>query len=137
LNKIITQPNSINAADIAAALGGRPNGSDSFTCCCPAHEDKSPSLSIKDTGDKILLHCFAGCSFEEIVSVLRSRGLWPEFIPKKYKGRRPVTERYSCREIKHAEIVLFIAGCDRRKGLILSEADLISVRAAMEILRHA
>ena len=35
---------------------------------CPAHDDKSPSLSVCETSDgKLLLHCFAGCSFEEII----------------------------------------------------------------------
>lgn len=35
---------------------------------CPAHNDKSPSLAIKETDDgKILIHCFAGCSVIEIV----------------------------------------------------------------------
>lgn len=29
---------------------------------CPAHEDRSPSLSIRETDDgRVLLHCFAGC----------------------------------------------------------------------------
>ena len=36
---------------------------------CPAHEDKNPSLSINYAPDgKLLLHCFAGCSFEEIIN---------------------------------------------------------------------
>jgi len=35
---------------------------------CPAHDDHSPSLSIaQGAGGQILLHCFAGCTFEEIV----------------------------------------------------------------------
>ena len=36
---------------------------------CPAHEDRTPSLSISEGEDgKILLHCFAGCGFDEIIS---------------------------------------------------------------------
>jgi hypothetical protein len=36
---------------------------------CPAHDDRLPSLSISCGADgKLLLHCFAGCSFEEIIS---------------------------------------------------------------------
>lgn len=35
---------------------------------CPAHDDQSPSLSIKETPEgKLLLYCFAGCSFDEII----------------------------------------------------------------------
>src|SRR5688500_6478370 len=37
---------------------------------CPAHNDKTPSLSISIEGDKILLNCFAGCKAPEIVSAL-------------------------------------------------------------------
>lgn len=33
---------------------------------CPAHEDQRKSLSWKMAGDKLLLHCFAGCTFAEI-----------------------------------------------------------------------
>ena len=38
---------------------------------CPAHDDKTPSLSIKQGDDgKALLYCFAGCTFEKIVAAL-------------------------------------------------------------------
>jgi len=44
---------------------------DRWMACCPAHEDKSPSLSITQSSDgKILLHCFAGCTIEEITDAL-------------------------------------------------------------------
>ncbi len=41
-----------------------------FAACCPAHEDKKPSLSIKEEGDRILIHCQAGCSPEDIMATL-------------------------------------------------------------------
>ena len=38
---------------------------------CPAHEDKTASLSIGEGDDsRVLLRCFAGCSAEEIVAAL-------------------------------------------------------------------
>jgi hypothetical protein len=41
---------------------------------CPAHEDRSPSLSISEGRDgRILLHCFAGCGVEQICAVLKVR----------------------------------------------------------------
>ncbi len=36
--------------------------------CCPAHKDAKPSLSVSEKDGKILLHCQAGCSTNEIVS---------------------------------------------------------------------
>ncbi|HEX2879852.1 MAG TPA: toprim domain-containing protein [Polyangiaceae bacterium] len=38
---------------------------------CPAHDDKSPSLSVSEVaGGRILLHCFTGCSFESLTAAL-------------------------------------------------------------------
>jgi DnaB-like helicase C terminal domain len=42
-----------------------------FVACCPAHEDHSPSFSIKEeVNGKILFYCYAGCSFEAICHAL-------------------------------------------------------------------
>lgn len=39
--------------------------------CCPAHEDRSASLSITGGEDgRVLLHCFAGCGAADIVAAL-------------------------------------------------------------------
>lgn len=38
--------------------------------CCPAHEDKHPSLVIDIKDDRLLLYCPAGCSTEAIVSAV-------------------------------------------------------------------
>jgi putative DNA primase/helicase len=47
-------------------------------CFCPAHDDKHDySLSVAEVPGRILLHCFAGCSFPAIADALRARGLWP------------------------------------------------------------
>lgn len=37
---------------------------------CPAHEDRSPSLSIADDNGKVLIHCHAGCSPADIVAAV-------------------------------------------------------------------
>lgn len=38
---------------------------------CPAHPDREPSLSVgAGEGGRLLLHCFAGCAFREIVHAL-------------------------------------------------------------------
>ena len=43
---------------------------DGYSCRCPAHDDNSPSLTITPKPGKVLLHCHAGCTFEQIVSAL-------------------------------------------------------------------
>jgi len=36
--------------------------SDGWVACCPAHADSNPSLSVRESKDRVLLHCHAGCS---------------------------------------------------------------------------
>jgi hypothetical protein len=82
--------NTVSAEQIAHALHGRPSGI-GWMARCPAHDDRSPSLSIAERGGKILLHCFAGCTQENVIAGLRARGLWP--------GQRPYRpSRAECRD---------------------------------------
>jgi len=46
----------------------RRNGNDRYVACCPAHDDKTPSLAITVKDGRILLHCFSGCTTDSIVS---------------------------------------------------------------------
>ena len=63
-------------------------GKDRYVACCPAHDDKSPSLSLTDFGDKVLFHCFAGCSQTEVIEALRVRGLWHKPVSNESGFRR-------------------------------------------------
>ncbi len=67
------------AAEVAAILRGKRQGDGSYMCSCPGplhrHGDRNPSLSVKDgRNGRALLHCFAGCAYDEIVTALRDRG---------------------------------------------------------------
>ena len=64
----------MNAAAIARALGGKPC-SGGYVARCPVHDDRSPSLSIRDGDDRVLVTCFAGCNRRDILAELRQRGL--------------------------------------------------------------
>jgi|GEM_PF-6279228 len=48
-------------------------GADQYQACCPVHGDDTPSLSIKITPGRILLHCHAGCPTGEILARLGLR----------------------------------------------------------------
>jgi hypothetical protein len=44
---------------------------------CPAHDDSTPSLSIRETRDgTLLVHCHAGCEQSAVIAALQDRGLW-------------------------------------------------------------
>lgn len=44
-------------------------------CCCPAHDDRTPSLSVTLGRKAILFHCFAGCSNEDVIAALDRQGV--------------------------------------------------------------
>lgn len=58
---------------IVEGLGGKwsPNGA---MCCCPAHNDSSPSLSVRVGERSLLFHCFSGCETTDVLRALRSGG---------------------------------------------------------------
>lgn len=56
--------------DILQKLKGVKGSNGQYIALCPAHDDKKPSLSISEKDGKILLHCHAGCSKENIISTL-------------------------------------------------------------------
>jgi hypothetical protein len=67
----------MTAADIAKALGGAHRGAGgNWSCRCPSHKDLAPSLSVRDAeGGRLLVHCFAGCDWREVLAELCRRGL--------------------------------------------------------------
>ena len=49
----------------------KKTGPDKWVARCPAHDDKRPSLSIREAEDhKVLLKCWSGCGVAEIGSAL-------------------------------------------------------------------
>jgi hypothetical protein len=59
------------AARIVHALGGTWKG-DFAMCKCPAHDDRTPSLSVSIGNTAVLYHCFAGCTADAILEAVRS-----------------------------------------------------------------
>jgi len=64
-----------DAQTLTAALKGRWHGRYG-TACCPAHGDRTPSLSLSNAPDgRLLLRCHTGCDFLAILDALRGLGL--------------------------------------------------------------
>jgi hypothetical protein len=98
-----------SAETIATALGGRKTG-DGWMARCPAHEDRIPSLSIRDGDDaKLLVHCHAGCGQEQVISILRAHGLWASNRRRSHPTQRPnVQHKLDQLDAKRTEIALAI-----------------------------
>ncbi|HEY9871352.1 MAG TPA: toprim domain-containing protein [Candidatus Obscuribacterales bacterium] len=65
----------LDAASVAAALGGRRSGR-GYLAPCPTHADVGPSLSIRDGDDgKVWLTCFAGCDRRDVWAAIKGAGI--------------------------------------------------------------
>ncbi len=64
-----------SAQELTHQLRGRWSGHRGMAFC-PAHENmRTPALSIAEgEAGKLLLHCFAGCSYADIRDALRDMG---------------------------------------------------------------
>lgn len=82
----------------------RQRGPARWAARCPAHEDRRPSLSIRETPDgKVLVRCWAGCSTEQ---VLAAAGLnWADLFPSNERRRPQTPEKH--REAEEAAYLAF------------------------------
>lgn len=57
-------------ADLLDRLAGVRKTRDGYQACCPAHEDREPSLSVTVTDDRLLVHCHAGCGLDDVLGAV-------------------------------------------------------------------
>ena len=113
-----------------------------YIACCPAHEDKTPSLSITDKGDgKILINCYAGCGVED---VLDSIGMsFDDIMPPKVIEHRvaPIKQRvYASDALKVIQLearIVIMAAYELRRNKPMTEQDLARLELAMERINIA
>ena len=71
-----THPNrslAETARRICESRGGKWSGTKGMACC-PAHDDRTPSLGVSLGRQAILFHCFAGCDQQSVLSALAREG---------------------------------------------------------------
>ena len=61
-------------------LGGRWTSGGGM-CRCPAHDDVTPSLSVRPGRSRLLLHCFAGCDTASVLRTLQAGRLLDPAVP--------------------------------------------------------
>jgi putative DNA primase/helicase len=118
-------------ATLAKALGGRKAGG-GWMAHCPAHDDREPSLTIRDADNsKVLVRCHAGCEQAKVIAALRSRGLWDENGHCQRQFARPApraaaNNRLDRDDAKRTETALAIWWSAMPAGGTLVEAYLVS-----------
>lgn len=115
----------------------QPRGPDRWVARCPAHEDRGPSLSIRQDGDRVLIHCFAGCPALSIVESvgLTLADLFEEQSRQEYRpSQRAPRPAYSARDLlllidAEAEVVMLAANL-LAAGEVLAAGDMERLAAA-------
>ena len=112
-----------------------------FYAKCPAHDDKSPSLSIRDISDKILIHCFAGCSPDDVLAAI---GLsFSDLYADRWKAAEQsayaaagheASKRMKFDPLDHERLILEIAQAKIRNGEPLSIENQARIELALERL---
>lgn len=111
---------------------------DAWTACCPAHEDTTPSLAITDKGDRLLVFCYAGCTFDEIRAALGMQAHEFYADSKAPKSAAPGVSMRSLNDALVRELVVcWVVAADRSKGKPINAADLARERIARQRITAA
>jgi len=132
----------MSAEVLVARLDGvkkRPDGR--WSARCPAHEDKTPSLSVRELDDgRVLMHCFAGCSVESVLGAigLKLEDLFPPRpIEHAKRERRPFNAADVLAAVAAEVRLVAVAAANIRQGVALSDADHDRLFLAAERLQEA
>lgn len=110
----------------------RQTGLDSWAARCPAHVDRTASLSIRETEGKVLVHCFAGCSVHDVVGAvgLQLQDLFP---PRESTGK-PLRQTFpamsALRALTHDAATCLAASRTLQRGEALGHRDYQALAAA-------
>lgn len=117
---------------------------ESWVACCPAHDDKSPSMTITEKNDgRVLLHCFSGCSVESILGAIGMTfdDLFPEKALDPYKPtkseRMPFNPRDVLAAVSLESIIVAVAASDIERGISISTEDKSRLKLAISRLQEA
>lgn len=102
-------------------------GAGKWRACCPAHDDKHPSLAVTELDDGVvLIKCWSGCSADEITASL---GLSVrDLFPHSSQNQHP--SRLSRQAIEFEHNVIRIALSMQSQGFELPSEDLERLEVA-------
>ena len=108
-----------------------------WTAKCPAHEDRSPSLSIRELPDgKVLLHDFGGCDCGDVLAAigLELSDLFPE-RPQDHRSK-PTRPRWDFKALlkmlEHEMTVMVIVATNLAGGQTLTPETIERLTAAVQ-----
>jgi hypothetical protein len=122
---------------VLGQLDGVVRAGKAFKALCPAHGDKTPSLSVKEGDDgRVLMHCFAGCSTDAVIAAL-GLNMSDLFVANTNQRLVPRVLGVNARELnaasEHEMCILYFVKADQQAGKKISDLD--SQRAMLAVNR--
>jgi len=121
--------------------GVRRTGVDRWLAKCPAHDDKQPSLAVREVDvDRVLVKCFAGCAVESVLAAigLTFDALYPARPTHRGKPeRRPFPAADILRAMVSEALIVAVAASTIGNGGELSTQDRERVMLAASRLTAA
>ena len=110
-------------------------GAGRWIACCPAHEDRTPSLAIRELeGGRLLVRCFAGCETQDVIQAIGME--MADLFPDKPRAndrkapRLPFEPEQVLRAVAHEIAVMTVMAEDLAAGRPVN-----SLRAALAATR--
>lgn len=107
-----------------------------WSACCPAHTDKGPSLSVRETPEgAVLLYCFAGCSVSAVVAAL-GLDMSELFPPRQVTGNEPkrtprlLTNGQALELLDTEAHLVAVAAANVLHGVVLNQNDVTRITQA-------
>lgn len=117
----------------------RKTGADRWVACCPAHKDRTASLSVRELDDgRVLVHCFALCPVQMVLGSigLSMSDLFPPKALQPGAGHAAERRPYSARDVLnalHVELgIAWVVLSDVASGRALSTRDRLRASAARD-----
>lgn len=106
---------------LSRLAGVRASGPGRWAARCPAHQDRSPSLTLREMPDgRVLLHCFAGCDTEAVLDAvgLEFGDLFPEPLTRDRlpKIHAPFSALDALKAVAQESAIVAIAASDVAEG---------------------
>ena len=133
----------MGAEKLLSQLGGvKRTGPNRWTARCPAHDDRRPSLAVRELDDgRVLVHDFAGCSIEEVLAAidLTFDVLYPERAIGDHvkRERHPFNAGDILECVSTEALIVALVASDITKGKPISHADKSRVMLAASRLEAA
>lgn len=142
-------PHSRMGAILDRLEGVKSTGHNRYLARCPAHDDRDPSLSLREMDDgRILIHDFGGCHADDVLvaigldwaDIMPPSGhhlLPPAAIPQNVRRAESRKDRSERKALASAAMIVTLAAFDIHEGRQLSDDNLRQLQDARSKLAQA